>query len=341
VVDLAPAGQGGDGATVAPGSSQILFGLSAVRNVGEGLVELIVAERDENGPFSDFYDFCERVSTQVLNKRTIESLIKAGGFDSMGHPRQGLLTVFEQIVDATLARRKEHDMGVMSLFGEMDDGPAFDERIAIPDLEFDKKQRLTFEKEMLGLYVSDHPLMGAEQALKRKTDCTLLELADADDGAFRTVGGVITNLQRKWTKKGDLMAVFVLEDLQGSVEVMVFPKTMADIGHLLADDTVVILTGRVDKREDTPKFIPRELEVFEPLADVRPPLRLHLPAGRLTDDTVQRLKELFADFPGESEVHILLGERQVLRLPDEFLVSTRSGLVGELRALLGHDAVLV
>jgi DNA polymerase-3 subunit alpha len=232
-------------------------------------------------------------------------------------------------------------MGVMSLFGEMDDGPAFDERVAITDLEFDKKQRLTFEKEMLGLYVSDHPLMGAEQALKRKTDCTLLELADADDGAFRTVGGVITNLQRKWTKKGDLMAVFVLEDLQGSVEVMVFPKTMADIGHLLADDTVVILTGRVDKREDTPKFIPRELEVFEPLADVRPPLRLHLPAGRLTDDTVQRLKELFADFPGESEVHILLGERQILRLPDEFLVSTRSGLVGELRALLGHDAVLV
>jgi DNA polymerase-3 subunit alpha len=341
VVDLAPAGGGGDGATVAPGSSQIVFGLSAVRNVGEGLVELIVAERDENGPFSDFYDFCERVSTQVLNKRTIESLIKAGGFDSMGHPRQGLLTVFEQIVDATLARRKEHDMGVMSLFGELDDGPAFDERIAIPDIEFDKKQRLTFEKEMLGLYVSDHPLMGAEQALKRKTDCTLLELADADDGAFRTVGGVITNLQRKWTKKGDLMAVFTLEDLQGSVEVMVFPKTMADIGHLLADDTVVVLTGRVDKREDTPKFIPRELEVFEPLADVRPPLRLHLPAGRLTDDTVQRLKELFADFPGDSEVHILLGERQILRLPDEFLVSTRSGLVGELRALLGHDAVMV
>src|SRR5690606_21846436 len=158
------------------GPGRILFGLSAVRNVGEGLVEHIVHEREENGPYADFYDFCQRVNTQVLNKRTIESLIKAGGFDSMGHPRQGLLTVFEQIVDTTIARRKEHDMGVMSLFGEMEEGPAFDERVRIPDVEFDKKHRLAFEKEMLGLYVSDHPLLGAEQALKRKVDCTILEL---------------------------------------------------------------------------------------------------------------------------------------------------------------------
>ena len=215
-----------------------------------------MSERDENGPYADFYDFCERVNTGVLNKRTIESLVKAGGFDSMGHPRQGLLTVFEQIVDQTVAKRKEHDMGVMSLFGELEDGPAFDDRIRIPDLEFDKKQRLVFEKEMLGLYVSDHPLLGAEAALRRKVDCTLAELADADDGAQRTIGGVITGLQRKWTKKGDLMAVFQLEDLQGTIEAMVFPKTMAAVGHLLADDAVVIVSGRVDKREDTPKFIP-------------------------------------------------------------------------------------
>jgi len=326
--------------TPVPGGEQILFGLSAVRNVGEGLVELIVSERDENGPYADFYDFCERVNTGVLNKRTIESLVKAGGFDSMGHPRQGLLTVFEQIVDQTVAKRKEHDMGVMSLFGELEDGPAFDDRIRIPDLEFDKKQRLVFEKEMLGLYVSDHPLLGAEAALRRKVDCTLAELADADDGAQRTIGGVITGLQRKWTKKGDLMAVFQLEDLQGTIEAMVFPKTMAAVGHLLADDAVVIVSGRVDKREDTPKFIPREVQLFEPMADSTPPLRLNLSTGRLSDEMVQKLKELFLDFPGDSEVHILLGQRQVLRLPDQFLVSTQSGLVGELRALLGADAVV-
>ena len=331
----------GDGANLDGGADRILFGLSAVRNVGTGLVELIIEERDENGPFEDFYDFCQRVNTQVLNKRTIESLIKAGGFDSMGHPRQGLLTVFEQIVDTTIARRKEHDMGVMSLFGEMEEGPAFDERVRIPDVEFDKKHRLAFEKEMLGLYVSDHPLLGAEQALKRKVDCTILELGDLDDGTQRTVGGVITGLQRKWTKKGDLMAVFVLEDLQGSVEVMVFPKTMAQIGHLLVEDAVVITTGRVDKRDETAKFIPRELELFEPQVDEHPPLRLHLPPSRLDNATIDRLQELIGDFPGDSEVHILLGDKQVLRLSEDHLVDTRTGLIGELRALLGHESVVL
>ena len=173
------------------GPGKILFGLSAVRNVGSGLVEHIVSEREEHGPYEDFYDFCQRVNTQVLNKKTIESLIKAGSFDSMGHPRQGLLTVYEQIIDQTVARRKEHDMGVMSLFATDDAGPAFDERIPIPDVDFDKKQRLVFEKEMLGLYVSDHPLFGAETALRKKVDCSLGELAEVEDGSRRTVGGVI------------------------------------------------------------------------------------------------------------------------------------------------------
>ena len=321
---------------------RILFGLSAVRNVGSGLVEHIVTERDEHGPYEDFYDFCQRVNTQVLNKKTIESLIKAGSFDAMGHPRQGLLTVYEQIIDQTVARRKEHDMGVMSLFAEAEDAaPAFDERVPVPDRDFDKKVRLTFEKEMLGLYVSDHPLLGAETALRKKVDCSVLELSEVEDGSRRTVGGVITGLQRKWTKKGDLMAVFTLEDLQGAVEVMVFPRTMSEIGHLLADDTVVILGARVDRRDDTPKLIAGDIEIFEPLAEGEPPLRLHLSASRLTDDTVSRLKELFLDFPGDSEVYILLGERQVVRLPEQYTVSTRSGLVGELRALLGQESVVL
>ena len=321
---------------------RILFGLSAVRNVGSGLVELIVQERNEGGPYEDFYDFCQRVNTAVLNKKTIESLIKAGGFDSMGHPRQGLLTVYEQIIDATVARRKEHDMGVMSLFDDTDSSaPAFDERTPIPDRDFDKKLRLAFEKEMLGLYVSDHPLLGAEAALRKKVDCSVLELSEVEDGSRRTVGGVITGLQRKWTKKGDLMAVFTLEDLQGSVEVMVFPRTMSEIGHLLADDAVVILGARVDRRDETPKLIAGDIELFEPLAEGEAPLRLHLPPSRLTDQTVERLKELFLDFPGESEVYILLGDRQVVRLPEQYSVSTRTGLVGELRALLGRESVVV
>ncbi len=323
---------------------RILFGLSAVRNVGAGLVAHIVTEREDQGAFIDFYDFSQRVNTQVLNKKTIEALIKAGSFDSMGHSRQGLLMVYEQIIDQTVARRKEHEMGVMSLFAEAETAsPAFDERVVIPTSDFDKKQRLVFEKEMLGMYVSDHPLLGAETALRKKTDCTLPELfeADVEDGARRTVGGVISGLQRKWTKKGDLMAVFTLEDLQGVVEVMVFPRTMTEIGHLLAEDAVVLIGGRVDRRDDTPKLIATDIEIFDAMPETDPPLRLHLSPTRLNDTTVKRLKELFLDFPGTSQVLLLLDETHVLQLPEQYMVSTQSGLVGELRALLGHEAVVV
>ena len=202
----------------------IIFGLSAVRNVGEGLVAHIVAEREANGPYADFYDFCQRVDTQVLNKRTVESLIKAGAFDDVGHLRKGLLTVFEQIVDHTVARRRERDMGIMTLFGGAT--TAARRRLRAhghPRPRVRQAHRLAFEKEMLGLYVSDHPLLGAEAALSRRTDGAIDELDSFDDGAMKSIGGVITGLQRKWTRKGDLMAVFALEDLRSSVEVMVFP----------------------------------------------------------------------------------------------------------------------
>jgi DNA polymerase-3 subunit alpha len=326
------------------GTEVIPFGLSAVRNVGEALVEKLIAERDANGPFADFYDFCERVDTAVLNKKTLESLIKAGGFDSVGHPRRGLLAVYEQIVDTTIARRKERDQGVMSLFdlgdGGGDAAPAFEERASIPDLQFEKKEKLAFEKEMLGLYVSDHPLMGAEAALRRKIDGTLIEIMEADEGSMRIIGGVVNGLQRKWTKKGDLMAVFTLEDLQTSIEVMVFPKTMADIGHLLADDAVLIVKGRVDKRDDQPKFIAMDVEVFEGITDGAPPLRLKVSAHRLDERTVAELKALLERFPGDSQVFLHLTDSKILRLPDQFCVDATGGLVGELRVLLGPGAIL-
>jgi DNA polymerase-3 subunit alpha len=324
------------------GTEVIPFGLSAVRNVGEALVGKLVAEREANGPFVDFYEFCERVDMTVLNKKTLESLIKAGGFDSVGHPRRGLLAVYEQIVDQTIARRKERDQGVMSLF---DDGPAagggaFDEKVVIPSLHFEKKEQLAFEKEMIGLYVSDHPLMGAEAALARRCDCTIDELDELDDGAMRSIGGVVTALQRKWTKKGDLMAVFALEDLRKSIEVMVFPKTMHDIGHLLADDAVIVMKGRVDKRDDQPKFIAMDVEIFEGITDGAPPLRLKVLPNRLDEGTVAELKVLLTRFPGEAPVYLHLGESKVLRLPEQFCVDTSHGLLGELRVLLGSGSIL-
>ncbi len=319
------------------GKGAIPFGLSAIRNVGEGLVERIVAERDARGPFKDFYDFCARVDPMVLNKRTVESLVKAGAFDSLGHPRQGLCLVFEQIVDRTLARRREADHGVMSLFGDLGGGaePVFDDaRLPIPTQDFDKATRLAFEKEMLGLYISDHPLLGAEAALARHVDATIADVRDQREGEQRWVGGVVTNLVRKYTKRGELMATFMLEDLQSAVEVWVFPKTMASVAHLLVDDAVVCVKGRLDLRDDQLKLIC--LEVKRPSLDApgSEPLHLTVPVNALSDDRVDRLKRLLLEHPGCSPVLLHVGAH-CIRLGPEFCVDASNGLLGELRVLLG------
>ena len=323
----------------------IRFGLSAVRNVGEGVSGLLIKERAENGPFIDFHDFCERADPSVLNKRTIESLIKGGGFDSLGHTRRGLSLVFEQIVDTALRRRREREQGTMSLFdmGATDDGPVFDDRLPIPDLEFDKSERLRLEKEMLGLYVSDHPLMGAERALRRHVECSIAELADLEDGAMRTVAGVVTGLQRKYTKRGDLMATFVLEDIAASIEVMVFPKTMLNFGELLAPDAIVTVKGRIDGREDAPKLMALEITRPEVHLDSGPPVRLRVKVGALTNERIVELKAILAAHPGDSPVFVhLVGtdKETVLRLGDEFCCSSANGMFAELRILFGADCIL-
>ena len=328
----------------------IPFGLSAIRNVGEGLVEKILTERASGGPFADFYDFCRRVDPIVLNKRTVESLIKAGAFDSLGHPRQGLCLVFEQVVDRTLARRKEADQGVLSLFGGGDgDGAGFDDaRVPVPEMEFDKHTKLSFEKEMLGLYVSDHPLVGAEAALRRHADCTILDLRDDAGGreggegeggqaswaAPRWVGGVVTGLARKYTKRGELMATFVLEDLQSSIEVFVFPRTMTEVGHLLADDAIVFVKGRLDLRDEVPKLVCSELKRPQLSLEGVEPLRVSVPLGALDEVRLSRLRELLGEHPGGSPVLLHVGQR-VVRLPAEFSVEATPGLLAELRVLLG------
>ena len=333
----------------------ITFGLSAVRNVGEGLVELLVAERNENGMFTSFHDFAERVPEPVLNKRTVESLIKGGAFDSLGHPRRGLLTVFEHIIDSTVSRRREREKGVMSLFGDWGDGDAssgpsgidgaadgFSERTPIPGLVFDKGDQLRYEKEMLGLYVSDHPLFGVEGALRRKVEHQLIDLPMMDDGAQVVVGGVITNLARKFTKRGDQMAVFVLEDLDASIEVTIFPRTLTEQGHKLEDDLIITVKGRLDRRDES-RFglIGQTITVLTGLSDgPAPALRLRLPSTTLDELRIQRLKRILREHPGDSLVMVDVGQGRVLKLSDEFRVDLDRS-VGELRMAFGHEAVLL
>jgi len=300
--------------------TQIVFGLSAVRGVGEGVVGLLVKERNENGPFEDFIDFCERVDPSVLNKKTIEALIKAGGFDAMGYGRKGMLQVYETIVDLTLSRRRERDMGIQTLFGELSEEESFDERPSIPDIEYEKTEKLRNEKEMLGLYISDHPLAGIEDALRRKSDCTVPELKELNDGDFRAVGGVVTNLQRKYTRKQDLMAVFELEDLEGSIEVMVFPRSMLKFGHLLRDDAVVIVKGRVKANDDERQMIANEVEVFE-ARERNGSVTIKLGASALEQPKLDALKTVILRHPGDSDVLIEfddLGEKKKVRLSEKY-----------------------
>ena len=320
---------------------QITFGLSAIRNVGEGLVRQIIEHRDAHGVFESFYDFAERVPEQALNKRTIESLIKAGAFDKLGHPRKGLLSVFESIIDNTMVRRRERDQGVMSLFGDLgDETEGFSERQSIPDWQFDKTEQLKFEKEMLGLYVSDHPLMGIEGALRRRVDCSIPEALERDDGAFIVIGGIINGLARKYTRKGDQMATFQLEDLQGSVEVTLFPKTLQKFGHQVADDILVSVRGRLDKRDDNRVgFMAMDITVLEGLRAFQDSLHLKIAAQMLSESAIETLKATLLEYPGTSPVYLHLGPENVLRLSSEFNVNVDRA-IGVLRTEFGENAYI-
>jgi DNA polymerase-3 subunit alpha len=319
--------------------SEIVFGLSAVRNVGEAVVDLIVAEREKNGDYEDFFDFIDRVDIQVLNKRTIESMIKAGAFDSTGDTRRGLFEIVHQVVDTTLERRRAEEAGQYSLFGggesEVSDVPR-----EVVDHEWDKKIRLGFEKEMLGLYISDHPLLGIEKMIAQMTDTPIPGLWDREDRSQVTIAGVIGSVNRRYTRKGDPMVYFSVEDLQGSVEAVAFPRTVAEHGPMIREDAIVVMRGRVDHRGDDVKFMVQSIS--EPNLSEDRTVRVRVPATRLSSAVVEDLKLVLTNHPGSAPVYIHMtadsGEK-VLRVGAEHNVEPRSALFAELRELLGPQAI--
>jgi len=231
-------------------------------------------------------------------------------------------------------------VGVQGVGAPEHGGEGFDERTEIPDLTFDKTEQLRYEKEMLGLYVSDHPLFGVEAALKRKVEHSVLDLQTMEDGANVVVGGVITNLARKFTKKGDQMAVFLLEDLDASIEVTIFPRTLAEQGHKLEDDLIVAVKGRLDRRDES-RFglIGQTVTVLSGLSDgPAVPLRLRLPSAALDELKIQRLKRILREHPGDSVVMVDIGQGKVLKLADEFRVDPRIWLEPAERGGLLHAA---
>ncbi len=244
------------------------------------------------------------------------------------------------MLDATVARRRAEEMGQFSLFGgggsEVVEAP-----IEIAEIEWDKKTKLGFEKEMLGLYVSDHPLLGIERSLERICSTTIPGLWELEDKARATIGGIVSGITRRYTRAGDAMYFFTFEDLQGSTEVVCFPRTVAEYGPYVREDAVLVVSGRVDHRGDDVKFIAQELR--EPDLEAGDMVRLRVPATRLSKNMVGRLKSALSNHPGSSPVYLHMISEQgekVLRLGEEHKVEPRSALFAELRELLGPSAVL-
>jgi DNA polymerase-3 subunit alpha len=318
---------------------RIRFGLSAVRNVGEGVVERIIEARTD-APFTSLQDFVDRVDVSALNKRTAESLIKAGAFDGSGDPRKGLMMVYEQILDATMERRRNEDMGQFSLFAG-DTEAVQESQIEIPAMVWPQKIRLGFEKEMLGLYVSDHPLLSIGPSLAAATTTGIRELNELPDRATVTVGGLVASITRRWTRAGEPMIFFQLEDLEGSVEVMAFPRTVHEFGPAIVEDAVVVVTGNLDNRGDEVKVIAREVKELEVRDDNS--VRLQVAAGRLSPEVVTRLKGILSNHPGSATVFLHMvsdNGTKVLKLSDSHRVEPRSALFAELKELLGQRAVI-
>ncbi|MEV4244353.1 DNA polymerase III subunit alpha [Streptosporangium canum] len=323
-----------------PRGTDVRFGLSAIRNVGGNVVDGIIAARREKTRFADFKDFLRKVPMVVCNKRVIESLIKAGAFDSFAHERKGLVMVHEQAVDSIIGIKKNEAQGQDSLFGAVEgaEDQTFD--VQIPSGEWDKTTLLQFEREMLGLYVSDHPLFGVEHILASGADCSIAALQDENraDGQVVTVGGILSGVQRKVTKKGDTWVLTMLEDLEGAIEVMIFPSAYQLCATVLAEDAIVFVKGRLDKREDVGKIIAMEVTAPDLTRESGGPLAVSLPLTRCTPPVVGRLKEVLTAHPGTTEVHLQVHngpKTTIVRLDDRLRVAPSPALMGDLKQLLG------
>jgi DNA polymerase-3 subunit alpha len=348
-----------------PSNGDVRYGLAAVRNVGVGVVQQIIQARTAKGPFESLTDFCRKVDAGVLHKKVMESLILAGAFDSLGYTRAGLLqrgadgaAAYEKITTPILADRRAEAQGQDSLFGG-DIAPALEiDETVLRGQEFDQPQLLRFEKEMLGQYVTDHPLLAIRGILAAQSDREMVDLEGAGDGDVVTVAGIVASVGRKFTKRGEPYAVFRLEDLTGGVGIVAFPSTFEKAANLMATDQIVVVRGRADLRGRELQLV--ALEISEPDLSRAPtgsgtvsggggtgpgdPLVVDLPLSACTDGLLARLKSLLAMHPGPVPVVVRMvagGDITKLRLGPEFHVQPAAGLLSELRALLGAGAVRI
>ncbi|MEU4711689.1 DNA polymerase III subunit alpha [Nocardia salmonicida] len=325
----------------------IRFGLGAVRNVGTTVVSSIITAREEKGKFTDFSDYLEKINSLACSKKVTESLIKAGGFDSLGHPRKGLMLVHSDAIDAVMSTKKAEAMGQFDLFG----GGAVDESIVsvfhvkVPDEEWDTKQKLALEREMLGLYVSGHPLEGIAAALTSLTDTSIaaVHAGKVRHGQKIVIGGIVAAVDRRVNKKGEPWAIIEIADLDAATEILVFSSTYTSFQHALTEDSILLVTANVTVRDGRTSILAVEISTPN-LAIGGPssaPIALTLPVHACTRPNVDALREVLQRHPGDTDVHIVLIGRTTKRLgiDPKFRVHKTPALLGDLKALFGADCL--
>ncbi|HAG53887.1 MAG: DNA polymerase III subunit alpha [Candidatus Nanopelagicaceae bacterium] len=331
-----------------PGGNDIRFGLTAIRNIGENVVASIVKNRNEKGKYTSFSDFLAKVDQTVCNKKTIESLIKAGAFDSLGHSRKGLMSIYLEAIDSVLEEKRAQAIGQFDLFGganEISVNGIASLALEVSDQEWEKALLLAYEREMLGLYVSDHPLLGVEHVLRSATDTTISQILD--EGVVHeqiiTIAGLITAVQRKVSRQGQSWAIVTVEDLEGAIDVRFFSSTYQTHALNLIEDRIVIIRGRIDKREETPQITALELT----LADINQapigPFVIKLEAERCTPPVVDRMKEILRSHPGTREVHLKIEggtKNTILKLDDGLKITASPSLSADLKSILGPDCLV-
>ncbi|OEU97105.1 DNA polymerase III subunit alpha [Streptomyces oceani] len=325
----------------------VRFGMKSIRNVGSNVIEAMVRTRKSKGKYTSFTDFLDKSELAACNKRAIDSLIKAGAFDSLGHSRKGLSEVAEQAVEAIVPVKKQAAIGQDDLFGGLDaeDGaPAVGLDFPIGEQEWNRKAKLSLEREMLGLYVSAHPLDGAEHILARNRDMPVAELLASEqrEGNEVRVSGLITAIDRKITKQGNQWAIVTLTDRDGSVPVLFFPQSYQLIAPELVEDNVISVRGRVKDRDGDINLIGAELNVLDISGAEhggKPPVLIVLQERSANPGTVTELKRTLQSHPGENPVRLRLeGRARTTVFELGYLVDPDNGFASDIKGSLGAAA---
>jgi DNA polymerase-3 subunit alpha len=327
----------------------IRFGLGAVRNVGTGVAESIMRTRQEKGAYTSFADFLSKVDASVCAKRVIESLIKAGAFDSLGHTRLALIQVHEEAVEAMASLKKQEALGQFDLFGTDSGAPAEESTSPLAHLrytsdEWPRKHLLAQERDMLGLYVSAHPLDGAEGLLRKhapKPIATLIH--DAPKDGEVVVAGIISSVDRRVNKNGEPWAIVTIEDLDASIEVLFFAKSYSVMHEELVPDSAVAVKGRVNWRDDTMSIFAGGLITLDissaehnPTAAEQPAFVLRAEAEQLDQDNVAELRSALEAHRGETPVQIVLcGSHEIRMAVPDLPVKVSGALLGEIKSIRG------